>query len=361
MTNLAPLKTAFPVLKNDGTAIQASSSAPKALSRRQKAAVVIRLLVNGGADPGLRDLPPEQQRRLVHDMASLRFVDRATLAAVIAEFATELDGIGLHFPRDPARHLAALDGILSLDVVESLSAEFGGNGDAGDAPWNNIAEAEDTELLALVENESDEVCAIMLSKLPPARAAALIRDLPGVRGEAIVAAFARTEAVTPAAVSRIGLALARQTATRPTPAFETDGVRRVAGILNNATSGLRRSILESLDAADGIFAERVRAAVFSYENIPDRVAARDVPRVLREVDNDTLVVALAGTPPELAAVREFLLAALSKRMAEQLTDQMAELAEPPTPDAADAAMAEVVSAIRAMEERGDLSLTVANA
>lgn len=358
MPDPAPLQRPSAPLPVAASARHALPAGPAGLSSRQKAAVVIHLLVNGGADPGLRELPPEQQRRLVHEMAALRFIDRETLADIVAEFASQLDNIGLHFPRGPAKVLAALDGCLSLEVVEALTSELGDDADPGDGPWRSLGGLPETEIARLMEGESDEVCAILLSKLPAARAASLIGDLAPERGHAIAAAFARTEGVTPAAVSRIGLALARQTATRAIPAFETDAVRRVGGILNNATSGVRRAILESLETSDATFAGRVRAAVFSYENIPDRLVARDVPRVLREVDGDVLIVALAGTPPELAAVRDFLLGSLSTRMADQLRDQMAELPEPPKPDAADAAMAAVVTAIRDLEEAGEIALAL---
>ncbi len=357
MPDPAALRRPSPALPVAAPARQVPSAGPVRLSPRQKAAVVIHLLVNGGADPGLRELPPDQQRRLVHEMAALRFIDRETLSDIVAEFASELDNIGLHFPRDAGKVLASLDGCLSIEVVEALTSELGDSVDPGEGPWRSLAGLPETEIARLMEGESDEVCAILLSKLPPARAATLIGGLSPERGHAIAAAFARTEGVTPRAVSRIGLVLARQTASRAVPAFETDAVRRVGGILNSATSGVRRAILESLEASDATFAGRVRAAVFSYENIPDRLVARDVPRVLREVDGDVLVAALAGTPPELAAVRDFLLGSLSTRMADQLRDQIAELPEPPRAEAADAAMAAVVTAIRDLEESGEIALT----
>lgn len=336
--------------------VRGRQTAPaSALSRRQKAALVVHLLVAGGADPGLRDLSPAQQRQLVHDMAALRFVDRATLAAVIAEFAAELDGIALHIPRDPARILALLETQLSNDVVDGLMAEFGGGPVPGSGPWEKVAALEPDVLVTMIESESDEVGAILLSKLSAERAAELFRLLPAERSDRIAAAFSRTDGVAPEAVAQIGMALGRETASQPVPAFEADGVSRVGTILNAATSRLRRTILDALDASDPAFAARVRAVVFSFENIPDRIPPKDMPRILRGVDDAAIVTALAGLPPEQANIGEFILSTISSRMADQFREDVAER-DPPTAEEVEAATGAIVTAIRDMEEAGDLTL-----
>ncbi|SFJ59496.1 flagellar motor switch protein FliG [Jannaschia pohangensis] len=330
-------------------------SATRQLTQRQKAAVVVHLLISGGVDPGVGDLPREQQRQLVCDMAGLRFVDKETLAAVVSEFAAELDNIGLHVPRDPAKILVALDGMLSLDVVEALATELGLDGVPGAGPWEQVAGLDAEAVVKMLDGETDEVCAILLSKLPASRAADLMKLLPPERASAVSAAFARTESVAPDAVAQIGVALGQQFASRPAMAFATDGVKRVAAILNSATASVRRGILESLDQENADFAARVRASVFSFENIPDRIDPRDMPRVLRNIDNVTLVTALAGLSPEQAHIGEFILGAISKRMAEQIREEMAERGTIPTEEVEEA-MGRAVAAIREMEDAGELTL-----
>ncbi|WP_371153508.1 FliG C-terminal domain-containing protein [Jannaschia sp. 2305UL9-9] len=326
------------------------------LTQGQKAAVIIRLLVNGGADPGISKLPKDQQRRLVREMASLRFVDRQTLAKTVAEFASELDGIGLHFPREVDSILATLDGRLSLDVVEAVLAETGGDvSGLGEAAWSGIATLDDAVIEDLMAGETSEVCAILLSKLPASKAAALIGRLPPERADEIAAAFGRTEDVTPDAVSRIGNALGRQSDARAIAAFDSDAVVRVGNILNAATSTVRKSILDRLDTTDPDFAARVRAAVFSYENIPARLSPRDVPRVLRGVENAVVVTAIAGAPDELSAVGEFLLASISSRLADQMREDIADTANVPA-EQTEEAMSVIVAEIRRMEEDGEIAL-----
>ncbi|TFL16968.1 FliG C-terminal domain-containing protein [Jannaschia formosa] len=326
------------------------------LTRGQKAAVVVRLLMMGGADPGLSRLPRDQQRRLVREMASLRFVDRQTLAETVAEFSAELDGIGLHFPREVDRVLQALDGALSQDVVDALLSETGGDPAlVGGAAWTAISAMEATALTSLLEGETDEVCAIVVSKLHPDRAAALLAAFAPDRADAIASALARTEAVPPDAVARIGTSLSRSSAGRVRGAFDANAVVRIAAILNVSTTRLRQNVLARLEEGDPDFAARVRAAIFTWESIPERLDPRDLPKVLRGIETPLVVTALAGPEDEVSA---FMLGSMSGRMAGQMREQ---IDETPTPvqDAIDEARGKIVQEIRRLEDEGDISLIAA--
>ena len=73
------------------------------LSPKQKAVIVIKFLINHGADLPLGQLPETLQIDLIHQMAAMPPVDQSTLADVIVEFANELDSVGLFFFERPGR------------------------------------------------------------------------------------------------------------------------------------------------------------------------------------------------------------------------------------------------------------------
>jgi flagellar motor switch protein FliG len=99
----------------------------------------------------------------------------------------------------------------------------------------------------------------------------------------------------------------------------------------------------------------VRRAIFTFEHIPKRVEPTDVPRILRRVDPQTVTLAIAAGLAELPDVAEFLLRNMSRRLAEQIRAE-AESLPTPRPDAGEAAMAEIVTAIRGLEEEGEIRL-----
>lgn len=332
---------------------------PRALSRRQKAAVIAHLLAREGVDLSFGSLPAEVQRRLVRDLASLRFVDRATLAGIVAEFAHELDTIGLPFPKDLGAALHALDGRLSLAVVEDLAGELpDGAPDAGSA-WSRLADAGADALVDLMAEESADVCAILLSRLEPDLAADVLGKLPDHRSAEVAEAFPRIQAVGDATIARIGMGLGRQAAERPPPPSDADTARTVAEILNAAPTRLREDVLGRLDDAAAPFAARVRRSIFTWEALPARIDPRDIPKVTRDVDQKTLVTALADASPQGQAVTAFLLGGLSKRLADQIREEIEELGTP-DPAAVEDAIRAIVARIRALEGTGELSLIAAS-
>ena len=326
------------------------------LSRKAKAAIVVRLLINEGADIPLEELPEELQAQLTKAMGQMRTIDRDTLQEVVAEFAEEVERIGLTFSNGMAGALDALDGRISPQTAARLRKEAGVR-EAGD-PWARIREMDNTLLVTVLEEESIEVAAVMLSKLDVPKAAELLGMLPGPRARQITYAVSQTGAVTPDAVDRIGLSLASQLGARPISAFDDGPVERVGAILNSSKATTRDDVRAGLDEKDEGFANAVRKASFTFGNIPARIAARDIPRILRDIDQAALVTALAGAPAMgMEASAEYVFENMSGRMADQLREEVAE-AGTPKPADVEEAMGSVVATIRAMEARGELMLTV---
>lgn len=326
------------------------------LTRRQKAAVVARFLLNEGADLSFVDLPEDLQAALTQQMGAMRIVDRSTLASVIGEFASELEQIGLSFPRGLVDALGQMDGRISPQTAARLRREAGVR-QLGD-PWARIRALPAEAVLTLLQGESTEVSAVVLSKLDTAKAAELLGRLPGDQARRLTYAVSQTGAVTPDAVDRIGLSLAAQLEDVPLKAFADSPDRRVGAILNLSASATRDALLDGLAEEDAEFADQVRKAIFTFPDIPARIAPADVARLTRAVDQPVLVQALkfasAGPAPDAAAA-EFLLANLSKRMADGLRDEMAE-GPPVKQKPGEEAQNALIAAIRMLEETGELTL-----
>ncbi len=349
MTEMVPMGS-FPALPG------ATSAEPVKLSRRAKAAIVVRLLINEGADIPLEELPEELQAKLTQQMGAMRTVDRDTLSHVVEEFAQELESIGLSFKGGIAGALEALDGKISKQTADRLRKEAGVR-QYGD-PWARLRELGPEKILPVLQNESTEVAAVLLSKLDVKRAAALLGQLPGPDARRITYAVSQTSAVTPDAVDRIGLSLAAQLDAEPIGAFDNGPVERVGAILNSTTSITRDDVLEGLEEQDSGFAEMVRRAIFTFGNIPQRIAARDIPRVVRALDQEALVVALAGA--EAAGMQksaDFILENMSGRMADQLREEVQDRDPVKQPEMEEAA-GQIVQVIRELEASGDLLLIV---
>ena len=336
-------------------AAAAAPQIPRVLSPREKAAVIVRLLLAEGSPIPLSALPEHMQSALAEQMGQMRLVDRVTLASVVAEFLTQLEGIGLAFPGGIEGALSMMDGHISANAASRLRRLAGASAKAD--PWDRIASHPPDRLLPLLDAESVEVAAVTLSKLPVPRAADLLSQMPGERARRVAYAVSMTGNVDPETVRRIGLSLAAQLESQPARAFDTPPVERVGAILNVASASTREAVLEGLAAQDQGFADKVRRAIFTFAHLPARLLPRDVPKVLRLVDMPRLVTAMAGAQgtPVLAATVEFLLANMSQRMAQSLREEVAARGKVREKDAEEA-MAAVILAIRQLEAAGELAL-----
>ena len=331
----------------------AQATEPAMLTPPQKAALIVRLLLSQDVSPGLDRLAPAQQAALTRAMASLGPISRATLRAVVQEFTGKLDDLAMTAPRDLTGALTLLEPHISPIARDGLRAEA----EAGDStdPWLRITVLPPDRLMPLLLRESAEVGAILLSKLGAAKAATLLADLPAERAHVIAHAVSLTADVTPQTVAEIGAQLWAQLQQSPQPAFQTGAVDRVGAILNAVKTSLRDGMLDGLAGQDTDFAEDVRRAIFTFHHIPKRIVPTDVPRILRRVDQGQVIVALAAGAKAAPLTVEFLLENMSKRLSEQLRDE-ADAYGPVPEDEGEAAMAEVIAAIRALEEEGDLRL-----
>ena len=212
-------------------------------------------------------------------------------------------------------------------------------------------------LLPVLQEESIEVAAVMLSKLPVPKSAELLGKLPGDRARRVAYAVSQTGNVDPETVRRIGLSLVGQLDAQPARAFESGPVERVGAILNVSAALTRDDVLAGLQETDADFADLVRRAIFTFVHLPRRVLGRDVPKIIRLVDQPVLVTALAATVgvAELETAAEFMLANMSQRMAQGLREEMVTRGRVKEKDA-EAAMAMVVMAIRQLEAAGEIIL-----
>jgi flagellar motor switch protein FliG len=352
---------ALALAQGDGTVAPAPRPWPdartpaRALSQREKAAVIVRFLMSEGASLPLAKLPDHVQAALTEQIGQMRLVDRATLARVVEDFLNELEQVGLAFPAGIEGALQAMDGHISANAASRLRRLAGASAKAD--PWDRLTAMPADRLLPVLLEESVEVAAVMLSKLPVARSAEILGKLPGERARRVAYAVSLTGNVDPDTVRRIGVSLVAQLDAQPPRAFDTGPVERVGAILNVTGAQTRDAVLAGLEVEDAGFAAQVRKAIFAFVHLPARLHARDVSKLIRIVDPSVLVTALAGAQgnPAQTEAAEFLLANMSQRMAQTLREEMAARGKVKDKDA-DEAQTALVTAARQLEAAGELVL-----
>lgn len=328
---------------------------PSELTRRQKAAIIVRCMLAEGAPLQISSLSDVMQTELTEQMSQMRLVDKETLSSVVSEFLTELEEVGIAFPSGMEGALAVMKDHLSPDATSRLRRMA--SGQSRSDPWERLVQMPVDQIIPVLQDEAVEVAAVMLSKLPVPKAAELLSKLPGDRARRVALAVAMTSNVAPETVRRIGSSLLQQIDSKPPKAFEAGPVERVGAILNVAAAVTREDVLAGLDAENADFAEQVRKAIFTFAHIATKILPRDVPKIIRGLDQAVLVTALASAlgKPGLEDTAEFILANLSQRMSQSLREEMLQRGKIKDKDAEEA-MTAVVMAVRALEATGEVVL-----
>lgn len=326
------------------------------LTPQRKAALIVQLMISDGGKLSLNQLPEHLQELLARELAAIRLVDRDTVNAVANEFADLLAAVGLSSPGGPAAALDALSSHLSPELAGRLKAELGGPRDTD--PWVQLSGLEVEALTPIMQAESSEVSAIVLSKLPVAKAASILGQLPGEKARMITFAVSRTEDIAPELVKRIGHTLVATYCTTRITAFEKAPTDRVGAILNSSPAAMRDAILAGLDQADEGFAKGVRKAIFTFADIPTRLVPTDIPPCIRGVDPEDLNTAIAaalGAGGDLKAAADFILANISQRMAEQIREEANEKGKIKA-SVGEEAMNAVTAAVRELVDSGAITM-----
>lgn len=324
-----------------------------ALTARQKAAIIVRVLLEDEHDLSLQVLPAREQAMLVRELAGMGMVDRQTRDRVVAEFCDTLEEVGVTFPDGLSDALALLGGRISEDCADRLQRLAALSDDAD--PWDRLAALPTEQLADLAMGESVGVSAVLFSRLPTTRAAEVFGKLPAARARQIAHAMSLSAGIEAGPLRRIGLALLQAVDALPRPALTGAPSEKVGEILNQTSAAMREDVLDGLEQEDSEFAGEVRRKIFTWANIPSRIEARDIPRILRVVDQPSLMRALAGATGADAAVSEFILSSVSERMATGFRDEMEAIGKVSAAEV-ETAMAAVTGTIREMMDTGELTL-----
>ena len=246
-----------------------------------------------------------------------------------------------------------MDGKITPQTAKKLREDAGVR--LFEDPWDRIKGLDLDDLIEILDQETAEVAAVVLSKLDVPAAAKILAKMPGERARRITYAISMTAQVTPTAVDRIGQGILSQIDNRPEFAFVDLPERRIAVILTAANDALRDEVLEGLRDTDKDFADRVERSVFTFDSIPERIAQNDIAKAIKTVPQSDLVVAFAyARNIDRGEIVDYMLGAMSKRMVERIEDEVKDLGKVTRKDG-QAAIAMLVSGIQSQIADGEVS------
>jgi len=129
------------------------------------------------------------------------------------------------------------------------------------------------------------------------------------------------------------------------------GVKTAAEILNFMGGAIESSVMGNIKSFDEELAQKIQDEMFVFEDI-NKVDDRGIQLLLREVQSESLIVALKGATPEL---REKVFKNMSQRAAEMLRDDL-EAKGPVRVSEVEAEQKEILKIVRRLADEGQIVL-----
>lgn len=318
----------------------------------QRAAVILLVL---GEDHGRviwQEFDDEEIRIITRAMAELGTVDSDQVERLMLEFVGKLSSAGA-ITGSFDRTISLLEKILPTDQVALIMEEI--RGPAGRNMWQKLGNIDAVVLANFLKNEYPQTIAVILSRIRPDHSANVLRNLPGELSIEVVGRMLRMESVQKEALDHIENTLRTEFVSTLTQTRRRDPHEMMAEIFNGFDRQTETRFLAALDATNQESAERIRALMFTFEDLA-KLDSAGLQTLMRQVDKDTLARALKGAGEEM---RNFFLGAMSQRAAKNLLDDMQGLG-PLRLKEVDEAQMKMVTLTKDLSEKGEIVIAKGN-
>ena len=321
------------------------------ISGVQKAAVLLIALGPEKSSMIFKHLKEEEIEELTLEIANTRSITPQLKDDVINEFYEVClaqqyiaeGGIGY------AKELLekALGSEKAMDVIGKLTASLQVK------PFEFVRKADASQILNFIQDEHPQTIALILSYLSPQQSAIIIGSLAPDRQADVAKRVAVMDRTSPDVIKEVERVLETKLSSLVNQDYTVvGGVDAVVEILNAVDRGTEKHIMETLEIEDPELADEIRKKMFVFEDIL-LLDDRAIQRVLRDVDNNDLAIALMGSNEQVQAV---IFNNLSKRLAAMIKEDM-EFMGPVRMKDVEEAQQKIVNIIRKLEDSAEIIIS----
>ena len=217
-------------------------------------------------------------------------------------------------------------------------------------PFEFIRKTDPSQLLNFIQDEHPQTIALILSYLPASQASMVVSSLPPEKQADVARRIAQMDRTSPDVIKQVEKVLERKLSSLVNQDYTiVGGVDAIVSILNSVDRGTEKHIMETLEVEEPELADEIRKKMFVFEDILS-LDDRAIQRVLRDVDNSDLALALKGATEE---VQNVILNNLSKRLAVMIKEDM-EYMGPVRMKDVEEAQQKIVNIIRKLEDSAEI-------
>jgi len=315
-----------------------------------KSAILLMSLGEEEASEVMKFLSPKEVQKLGQTMSKLKSVTREKIDSVLAKFEAE--------SRDQTSIGMDSDVYLRSVLNKALGPEKAGfildrilqGGDTSGI--EGLKWMDPDSVAELIKNEHPQIIASILVHLERDQASEILSHLPErTRNDALLR-IATLDGIQPNALRELNDVLAKVLAGSDNlKKAALGGAGIAAEILNFMGTAQESSVIESVREHDADLAQAILDKMFVFENLID-IDDRGIQTMLREVQSESLIIALKGAGEEL---REKIFKNMSQRAAETLREEL-EAKGPVRLSEVEGEQKEILKIVRRLTDEGQITL-----
>ena len=317
----------------------------------QKAAILLIALGPDKSSNVFKHLKEDEIEQLTLEIANTRSISPAMKDAVLDEFyevclaQQYIAEGGIGYAKDLLEK--ALGSERAKDVIGKLTASLQVR------PFEFVRKTDASQLLNFIQDEHPQTIALILSYLSSNQASAIISALAPDKQTDVAKRIEQMDRTSSDVIKEVEKVLEQKLASLVNQDYTiVGGVDSIVDILNTVDRGTEKHIMESLEIEDPELADEIRKKMFVFEDILS-LDDRSIQRVLREVDNNELAVALKGSNEE---VQNLIFSNLSKRLATMIREDM-DFMGPVRMKDVEEAQQKIVNIIRKLEDSAEIIIS----
>ncbi len=317
----------------------------------QKAAILLITLGPEKSATIFKHLKEEEIEELTLEIANTRSVTPQVKEEVINEFyqiclaQQYIAEGGIGYAKELLEK--ALGAEKAMDVIGRLTASLQVK------PFEFVRKTDPSQLLNFIQDEHPQTIALILSYLSPAQSALILSALTPDRQADVAKRIALMDRTNPDVIKEVERILESKLSNLVNQDYSiVGGVDAVVDILNTVDRGTEKHIMETLEIEEPELADEIRKKMFVFEDVL-LLDDRSIQRVLREVDNGDLAMALKGANEE---VQNAIFNNLSKRLAVMIKEDM-DFMGPVRMKDVEEAQQKIVNVIRKLEDSAEIVIS----
>jgi flagellar motor switch protein FliG len=315
-----------------------------------KSAILMLALGEDEAAEVMKYLSPKEVQKLGTAMAGMKSVEHEQIETVVNEFleiADQKTSIGL----DSDEYIrSVLTKALGDDKAAGLLNRILQTRDASGIESLKWMDAQ--TVAEFIKNEHPQIIATILVHLEPDQSAEVLSNFTDRLRQDVMLRIATLDGVKPVALRELNEVMTKLlTGNESLKKQQMGGIKAAAEIMNYLGGDNEASVMEGLKSYDEDMAQKIMDEMFVFDNVID-IDDKGIQVMLREVQSETLIVALKGATQEL---RDKIFKNMSSRAAEMMREDL-ETKGPVKLSEVEAQQKQILQIIRRLADEGQIIL-----